>query len=60
MKTFLAAHRRDVRNALDRPHRLRLRGLLDLRFGPRIELAGPDAVEILDPPGDGAAPSQPN
>ena len=27
--------------------RLRLRGLLDLRFGPRIELAGPDAVEVV-------------
>ncbi len=26
---------------------LRLRGLLDLRFGPQIELAGPDAVELL-------------
>ena len=26
---------------------LRLRGLLDLRFGPQIELAGPDALELL-------------
>ena len=26
---------------------LRLRGLLDLRFGPQIEIAGPDALEIL-------------
>ena len=26
---------------------LRFRGLLDLRFGPEIELIGPDAVEIL-------------
>lgn len=26
---------------------MRLRGLLDLRFGPQVELAGPDAVELL-------------
>ena len=26
---------------------LRLRGLLDLRFGPQVELAGPDALELL-------------
>ncbi len=26
---------------------LRFRGLLDLRFGPQIELAGPDDVEVL-------------
>ena len=26
---------------------LRLRGLLDLRFGPQIEIAGPDALELL-------------
>ena len=28
-------------------HTLRLRGLLDRRFGPRIELAGPDEIEVL-------------
>ncbi len=28
--------------------RLRLRGLLDLRFGPQIELAGPDSLDVLD------------
>lgn len=27
--------------------KLRMRGLLDLRFGPQIEIAGPDALEIL-------------
>lgn len=26
---------------------LRIRGLLDLRFGPQIEIAGPDALEVL-------------
>ncbi len=26
---------------------LRLRGLLDLRFGPQVEIAGPDALELL-------------
>lgn len=57
MKTFRAEHM-DFGALIGR--RLRLRGLLDLRFGPRIELAGPDAVEILDPPGDGADPSRPN
>ncbi len=30
--------------------RLRLRGLLDLRFGPQIELAGPDSLDVLDAP----------
>ena len=40
--------------------RLRVRGLLDLQFGPRIELAGPDAVEILDAPGEAAAAPPPN
>lgn len=34
---------------------LRLRGLLDLRFGPRIELTRPDEVEVLD---DTATPSK--
>lgn len=28
---------------------VRVRGLLDLRFGPRLELAGPDALESLAP-----------
>ncbi len=28
--------------------KLRLRGLLDLRFGPQIELAGPDGLDVLD------------
>jgi endonuclease YncB( thermonuclease family) len=27
---------------------LRLRGLLDTRFGPQIELATPDAIEVID------------
>ena len=26
---------------------VRLRGLLDLRFGPQVELAGPDALELI-------------
>jgi endonuclease YncB( thermonuclease family) len=30
--------------------RIRFRGLLDLRFGPRVELASPDQVEILASP----------
>ena len=30
--------------------RLRVRGLLDLRFGPQVELAGPDSLDVLDPP----------
>lgn len=29
---------------------VRLRGLLDLRFGPQIELVGPDALELLPEP----------
>ncbi len=28
---------------------VRVRGLLDLRFGPQIEIAGPDALEVVDP-----------
>lgn len=35
--------------------RLRARGLLDRRFGPQIELNGPDALEIVTP----AAPDAP-
>lgn len=33
---------------------LRIRGLLDLRFGPQIELAGPDVIEVVPPPPSGA------
>ena len=29
--------------------KVRVRGLLDLRFGPQIELTSPDAIEILSP-----------
>ena len=29
-------------------HKLRVRGMLDMQFGPQIEVASPDAVEILD------------
>ena len=29
-------------------HQLLVRGLLDMQFGPQIEVASPDAVEILD------------
>ena len=28
--------------------RLRVRGMLDMRFGPQIEIASPDAIEIID------------
>lgn len=34
--------------------RVRFRGLLDMRFGPRVELNGPDDVELLYDPGDSA------
>lgn len=35
---------------------MRLRGLLDLRFGPQVELAGPDALELMpDTSGTAAA-----
>ncbi len=47
----------DVQTLLGRT--VRLRGLLDLRFGPRIELAGPDAVEILGGGDDGATAATP-
>ena len=29
-------------------HDLRVRGLLDMRFGPQIEIAGPDEIEVVD------------
>ena len=29
-------------------HRVRVRGVLDMRFGPQIEIADPQAVEVLD------------
>ena len=29
-------------------HRVRVRGVLDMRFGPQIEIADPEAVEVLD------------
>ena len=44
MKTF-EAQGVDVHSLIGRT--LRLRGLLDRRFGPRLELAGPDEIEIL-------------
>lgn len=44
MKTF-EAKGVDVHSLIGRS--LRLRGLLDRRFGPRIELASPDEVEVL-------------
>ncbi len=37
---------------------LRVRGLLDLRFGPQVELAGPDDVELV--PRAGAAATAPS
>jgi endonuclease YncB( thermonuclease family) len=36
---------------------LRLRGLLDMRFGPRIELGDPDDFDVLASGGDGIAPA---
>lgn len=39
---------------------LRLRGLLDLRFGPRIELAGPDDVDVVAPRSDASPPRRSN
>ncbi len=54
MKTF-EARGIDVHALVGR--NLRLRGLLDRRFGPRIELAGPDEIEVLP---DDAAPARPN
>ena len=47
MKTF-EAHGVDFTSLIGRT--LRLRGLLDRRFGPQIELAGPDDVEVLPEP----------
>lgn len=32
-------------------HRIRVRGLLDRRFGPQMEIVSPDALEILEGPG---------
>jgi hypothetical protein len=29
---------------------LRVRGLLDLRFGPQIEVSNPDEIELVAPP----------
>ena len=29
-------------------HRVRVRGQLDLRFGPQIEIADPEAIEVID------------
>ena len=54
MKTF-EARGVDVHSLVGRS--LRLRGLLDRRFGPRIELAGPDEIEVLP---ETAAPARPN
>ncbi len=36
-------------------HTVRVRGLLDLRFGPRLEVGSPDALEVL-PAADAAGP----
>ena len=44
----------DVSSLIGR--RMRLRGLLDLRFGPELGLTGPDALELLP---DDAAPVPP-
>ena len=38
---------------------LRLRGLLDLRFGPQIELEDPDQIEIVDPMPEGTSTGRP-
>lgn len=35
--------------------RIRVRGLLDRRFGPQIEIATPDSLEILEPAMEGEA-----
>ena len=32
-------------------HRVRVRGVLDMRFGPQIEIADPQAVEVMDTEG---------
>ena len=29
-------------------HRVRVRGALDLRFGPQVEIADPEAIEVID------------
>lgn len=52
MKTF-QAHQIDVDKLTGRT--LRFRGLLDLRFGPQVELTSPDALEILTPKPDSSA-----
>lgn len=46
MKTF-EGQGVDVRSLIGKT--LRLRGLLDLRFGPQIELTRPDQIEIVTP-----------
>ena len=53
MKTFEARH---VNLAELIGKQLLFRGLLDLRFGPRIELASPDQVEPIAAPVEPAAP----
>ena len=55
MKAF-SAQGVDVQSLVGKT--LRLRGLLDRRFGPRIELAGPEEIEIL--PESAAAPARTN
>ena len=47
MKTF-EAQRVDFKALIGRT--LRLRGLLDQRFGPQIELNGPDDLDVIDAP----------
>jgi endonuclease YncB( thermonuclease family) len=53
MKTF-QARKVDLRAMIG--HRVRLRGLLDTRFGPQIELTDPDEIEMLD----ASAPASPD
>jgi endonuclease YncB( thermonuclease family) len=53
MKTF-DARRMDLQALIGQ--KIRIRGLLDLRFGPRIELASPDDIEAITAPREGAAP----
>ena len=54
MKTF-EAQRLDVRSLIGK--RLRFRGLLDLRFGPRIDLTTPDELEPASPAQDNHNPA---
>ena len=61
LKTF-EAQKVDLKALIGQ--QIRFRGLLDLRFGPRIELSSPDEVELepgsIAPPVEAAPPSHPN